>query len=71
MVLWFMQRYVVTFYVFLTPRVHQVIAELRELKADISELGRSLDGSSIGFILRQGGVAKSKTTGACMYSAGS
>lgn len=39
------------------------MAELRELKADIYELGKSLDGSTISFVLRQGDLARSKTTG--------
>ncbi|CAN0190542.1 unnamed protein product [Pylaiella littoralis] len=39
----------------------EVMAELRELKADINELGRSLDGSSISFALRQRDLARSKT----------
>lgn len=39
----------------------QVMAELRGLKADISELGRSLDGSTISFITRQRDGPRNKT----------
>lgn len=41
----------------------QVMAELRELKADISELGRSLDGSTVSFVLRQRDPGRSQTGG--------
>lgn len=40
-----------------------MMSELRELRADIYELNRSLDGSTISFALRKGDLARSKTSG--------
>ncbi|CAM9745974.1 unnamed protein product [Scytosiphon promiscuus] len=43
-------------------RKSQMMSELRELRADIYELNRSLDGSTISFALRKGDLARSRTS---------
>lgn len=40
-----------------------MMSELRELRADIYELNRSLDGSTISFALRKGDLARSGASG--------
>lgn len=44
------------------------MAELRELKADIYNLNRSLDGSILTFAMGKGDLERSKATGAGMVS---